>query len=55
MDWLVLNVTELIILVESMVIVTTQILGLHAFVKMIGWEKIVPWPITAIVIHVDNI
>ena len=58
MDWLVLNVTELtiafIILVESMVIVTTQILGLHALVKTIGWEKIVPWPITAIIIHVDN-
>ena len=58
MDWLVLNVTELIIafiiLVENMAIVTTQILGLHALVKMIGWEKIVPWPITAIIIHVDN-
>ena len=58
MDWLVLNVTELIIafiiLVESMVIVTTQILGLHALVKMIGCEKIVPWPITAIIIHLDN-
>ena len=59
MDWLVLDVTELIIafriLVESTVIVTTQILGLHALVKMIGWEKIVPWPSTAIIIHVDNI
>lgn len=58
MDWLVLNVTELIIafiiLVESMAIVTTQILDLHAFVKMIGWEKIVLWPITAIIIHVDR-
>ena len=58
MDWLVLNVTELIIafiiLVESMVIVTTQILSLLALVKMIGWEKIVQWPITAIIIHVAN-